>query len=229
LSKDDNVIDLGCSIGSMSRLLSTRVNQVTGIDTNQIFINYCDSKKSENEFYICGDMQTLGSHVVESVGGIWSSFSLSYLPDPHDFLSSLSESMKTTSWIALLDVSCFLSGNLNRDSKYYKQVNDFEIASANAGIYDFNFGSKMEPLLRETGFKIVYVDNNVSDPELNFSGPAQTAVLSGWRARLDRMQGLKLMLGEGYADFCSEFLSGLVSVHHEKRNSLRYVVAEKVG
>lgn len=227
MCQDDSVIDLGCSVGSVSRLFSLRVKDVLGIDTNQEFIDYCELNKRSNERFICSDIQNLEVLPVKSVNGIWGSFSLSYLRNPLSFLLSVNSLMAQGGWIALLDVSCFISGNLEKNSKYYERVRRFELESCALGVYDFNFGEKMQGLLQKAGFEISHVDNDVTDPELNFSGAATEKVIEVWAARLSRMQRLKAELGPEYTDFCQELLSGLGSDQHEKRGNVRFVVATK--
>lgn len=227
MSHDDSVVDLGCSVGEVSRLLSSRVKSVLGIDIKQEFIDFCASNKSSNESFICSDFQNLNGLLVGVVDGIWSSFSLSYLRNPLDFLISINSSIRPGGWIALVDVSCFISGNLSKNSKYYEKVRTFELDSFKSGIYDFDFGAKMESLLRSAGFEIVHVDNDVTDPELNFSGAASMKIIEGWMARLKRMQRLKDELGAEYTEFCNELISDLGSADHEKRENVRFVVAKK--
>ncbi len=227
MNKNNLVVDLGCSIGDVSRLFSLRVKNVIGIDINQEFIDFCESNKSSNETFICTDFLSLASLPVKSVNGIWSSFSLSYLRNPLGFLISANSLLDKGGWIALLDVSCFISGNLDKNSKYYERVRRFELESYKSGIYDFNFGSKMQDLLQSAGYEIVYIDNDVTDTELNFFGAAPKEVIEGWAARLSRMQRLKEELGTEYAEFCQELLSSLGSEQHEKRGNVRFVVAKK--
>lgn len=227
MSQNDSVVDLGCSVGDVSRIFSLRVKDVLGIDINQEFIDFCESNKSSNETFICTDFLNLDSLSVKSINGIWSSFSLSYLPNPLNFLISAYSLMNQGGWIALLDVSCFISGNLAKSSKYYERVRHFELESYKSGIYDFNFGAKMQGLLQSAGFEIVHIDNDVTDPELNFSGAAPKEIIEGWAARLSRMQRLKEELGTEYAEFCQELLSYLGSNQHEKRGNVRFVVAKK--
>lgn len=227
MSQNNSVIDLGCSVGDVSRLFSIRVKDVLGIDINQEFIDFCESNKSSNERFICTDFLNLDSLLVKSANGIWSSFSLSYLRNPLDFLISTNSLMGQGGWIALLDVSCFISGNLEKNSKYYERVRRFELESYKSGIYDFNFGAKMQGLLQGAGFEIEHFDNDVTDPELNFSGAAPEEIIEGWAARLSRMKRLKEELGAEYTEFCQELLSGLGSEQHEKRGNVRFVVAKK--
>ncbi|MGS0674673.1 class I SAM-dependent DNA methyltransferase [Shewanella sp. 125m-1] len=227
VSQDDSMVDLGCSVGDVSRLFSYRVKNVLGVDINQEFIDFCESNKVSNETFICTDILSLDYLPVGAVNGIWSSFSLSYLSNPLDFLVSVYSKMNQGAWIALLDVSCFISGNLSSNSKYYDKVRSFELESYKSGIYDFDFGAKMQNLLQNAGFEIVYVDNDVVDPELNFSGAAPTEIIESWVARLDRMQRLKEELGTQYTEFCDELLTSLSSEHHQKRENVRFVVAKK--
>lgn len=223
----DAVIDLGCSLGYVSHLFSNRVEKVTGIDKNREFIDYCNERKRDNETFMCADIADLPDLDVGQINGVWSSFSLSYLNDPLGFLKCLAPRMEPGGWIALLDVSCFISGNLNRESRYHEKVLQFERESYTSGMYDFNFGSRMRKMLEEAGFRIAYVDDNVPDSELNFNGAASPEVISSWSARLSRMIRLREVLGRDYDDFCNDMLAELRSCTHEKRGNVRFVVARK--
>jgi SAM-dependent methyltransferase len=227
LNNKDTVVDLGCSVGDVSRMFSLRVKNVVGIDINKEFIEFCDSRKNCNEDFIFSDFQSVDYLSFGEVNGIWGSFSLSYLSDPIDYLKFLNSVMSDDGWIALLDVSCFISGNLAKDSKYYEKVNAFELESYKSGLYDFDFGAKMQGMLNNAGFDIVYFDNDVSDPELNFSGAAPPEIIEGWSARLSRMKNLRDLLDDEYTGFCDELLSNLRSDTHEKRGNVRFVVAKK--
>ena len=85
----------------------------------------------------------------------------------------------------------------------------------------------MQQMLQQVGFETSYVDNDVIDLELNFSGAAQTDVVQGWSARLERMQKLRELLGDDYSSFCAEFLANLQSPQHQQRGCVKYVVAKK--
>lgn len=227
--QEDSVVDLGCSVGDVSRLFSLRVKHVSGIDINPQFIDFCQSNKNTNQTFICSDFLSFNSLPIEPINGVWSSFSLSYLRHPLEFLISVNSSMEQGGWIALLDISCFISGNLAKNSKYYDRVRRFELESYKSGIYDFNFGARMQGLLQNAGFDILYVDNDITDPELNFAGAAAQEIIDGWAARLSRMTRLKAELGPEYSDFCNELLANLRSESHEKRENVRFVVAKKPG
>lgn len=228
IKKNDHVIDLGCSVGGVSNLLASQVASVTGIDLNSDFINYCKLNQQPNQHFICSDFTKVNYKSLAPVTGIWSSFSISYLKKPIEFLESLFHLLQPGGWIALVDVSCFLSGNMLPNSKYFNVVREFEIDSHKSGVYDFDFGSKMESLLTLTGFKIIHVDNNFTDAELNFDGAVKPEVLLNWQARLERMQGLRNKLPNLYTEICEEIIAGIQSHDPQKRNNVRFVVAKKL-
>jgi SAM-dependent methyltransferase len=227
IRKDDRVIDFGCSVGGVSNLLSSNVASVTGIDLSADFINYCLSNKKQNQRFICSDFTKVDYSSIPSPTGVWASFSLSYLKDPGAFLRYMYELIEPGGWIALVDVSNFISGNMLPDCEHYEKIYRFENESIMSGMYDFNFGAKMESILRTIGFEIIYVDNNVSDIELNFSGAANVEILTNWRARLERMQGLRARFPTLYPEITKEVLESLESGKHCKNNNVRFVVAKK--
>ncbi|WP_076408353.1 class I SAM-dependent methyltransferase [Shewanella sp. UCD-KL12] len=231
LTANDTVIDLGCSVGDVSNLLSHKVKHVVGVDINSEFIAFCDSRKTCNQSFAESDFQNIDYLDIQrtfgGVNGVWASYSLSYLSDPLSYLTSLYSVLNEGGWIALLDVSCFISGNLAKESKYFDRVLAFEQASYRSGLYDFNFGAKMPGMLQQAGFDIVHLDEDVFDLELNFSGAATLEVIEGWTARLARMKKLQAFLGEEYPNFCDEFLGNLSCETHEKRGNVRFVVAKK--
>lgn len=225
--ENDHVIDLGCSVGGVSTLLSRQVQWVTGIDLNSDLIAHCQKHKRPNQSYICEDFKKVDYPSLAPITGIWSSFSLSYLEQPAEFLADLYTILEPDGWIALVDISCFVSGNMSKDGRHHDCVMEFEMNSWRSGVYDFDFGSKMKPLLKKAGFNIVHVDNNVSDPELNSAVPASTAILANWEARLERMEGLRRQCPETYPEICKEVMSYLGSKQRCKRNNVRFVVARK--
>lgn len=225
--RSDTVLDLGCSVGAVSRMFSTRVKGVVGIDINQDFIDFCDSQKKDNENFICDDLLNVNYTSFGEIGGFWGSFSLSYIRSPLDYLKTLHSSMRLYGWIALLDVTCCVSGNLAKASPFFGRVRAFELASCDSGLYDFDFGSKMHDLLKKAGFTILHSNDDVTDAELNFNGAASAQVIAGWTARLNRMPKLRSVLGGEYSDFCNELLANLRSESHEQRGNVRFVVAKK--
>lgn len=227
LKDSDTVLDLGSSVGNVSHIFSKRVKQVVGIDLNSEFVKFCNQNKQKNEQFIRTNFLDLDFTSLPQYTGVWSSFSLSYLADPQGFLNYIYSALPAGGWIALLDISCFISGNMNDNSKFYKVVKEFESNSYKSGVYDFDFGSRQNSLLNESGFNIIHFNNNVNDIELNFNGPASPDVLSVWRARLDRLVGLQKLLAEDYAEFKDEFLTYIASKHHTQNENLKFTVAVK--
>jgi SAM-dependent methyltransferase len=225
LNQNHRVLDLGCSVGTVSNLLAADCANVIGIDINPEFIRYCQSQALPNQQFICADFKTINSG--ERIDGVWSSFSLSYLPDPATFVKVLAQHMAKESWIALVDVSCFISGNLPRSSKFYPKVREFERCSSQSGVYDFDLGSKLVDIVNQAGFSVVYNDDNVADAELNFDGVASPEIYKNWQARIVRMRGLRLAFPDCYASICSELLANLQSEEHVCDNSVRFVVGVK--
>lgn len=227
LQNSDRVLDLGCSVGNVSHLLSALTKELIGVDMNPDFIDFCQSHKAENQKFVCSDFTDFDVHSLPSVNGIWSSFALSYLAEPQRFINELYDKLEQGGWIALLDVCCFISGNMSIDSEYYQKVKQFELTSHESGVYDFNFGAKLASLLSNSGFTITYLEKNVTDIELNFSGAAEPKVIEVWQARLGRMVKLKALLGDDFSKFEKEFIAHLQSDEHQQRNSLTYCVAVK--
>ena len=227
-TEDDIVIDLGCSVGNVSRLFSGKVSKVFGIDENRDFIDYCKAKSQPNEIYIFSDISDFDFGLIEQLSGVWASFSLSYLKDPSEIIGSIYTAIKNGGWIALVDVSCFISGNMNKDNIHYEAVRNFEVESFKSGVYDFDFGSKMYDLLQKAGFKVIYQNNDVADPELNFNGAATQEILENWEARLARLKGLQKIFGDQYRDVCNNVLTSLSSSSRKKRENLKFVVGQKI-
>jgi SAM-dependent methyltransferase len=223
----DHVLDLGCSVGGMAGLLTQRAGRVTGLDLNPDFIAHCAAARTPRQEFLCADFAEFDYAALAPVNGIWSSFALSYLPNPGHFLRRLHKCLQPGGWIALADVSCFISGNMALDSRHQEAVQAFELASGQSGLYDFDFGSKMAGLLQAAGFGLVHVDDDVPDTELNFTGAAIADVERNWRARLARMQGLRNHFGAQYEALCGEILAHLRAPTHAKRRNVRFVVATK--
>ncbi len=228
IQTDQNIFDLGCSVGNVAHLLLKRAKSIIGIDLNPEFVDHCNSNIRQNETFICSDFTKVDYDSIGSVDGVWSSFSLSYLESASEFLTELYQHMHTGSWIALLDISCFISGNMLENSELSNAVNKFEMESYKSGIYDFNFGSKMVGLLRSAGFDILFQDDDITDLELNFNGPAGSDVYTNWQARLKRMKSMCNYFKNDYSKICNELLLNISSHKHRKQGNVKFVVARKI-
>jgi hypothetical protein len=115
----------------------------------------------------------------------------------------------------------------SKKKHFFERVRAFELESCESGLYDFDFGPKIQDMLKKTGFTVLHSNDDVTDVELNFNGAASAEVLAGWTARLNRMIKLRSLLGGEYSDFCNQLLANLRSESHEKRGNVRFVVAKK--
>jgi len=221
------VLDLGCSIGTVSNLISERVNKVISIDNNLELLEYAEQNARSNIFFIHDDLNTLDFSILGAFDGVWISFVLANIKKPIAFLKKIHACMNTGGWIALADVDNFISGNMNPQSKYYDPVLQFEKSSFQNKEYDFNAGAKMANYLSQVGFTIIFENHNWRDDELNFAGKAPDDVIINWKARLERMVNLKKLLGSKYGHFSGEFINYISSREHQSDHCVHFVVARK--
>ncbi|AQS37184.1 hypothetical protein Sps_02024 [Shewanella psychrophila] len=59
LTANDTIVDLGCSVGDVSRMFSRQVKHVVGVDINSEFIAFCDSRKTCNQSFVVSDFQNI--------------------------------------------------------------------------------------------------------------------------------------------------------------------------
>jgi ubiquinone/menaquinone biosynthesis C-methylase UbiE len=227
IGANDRVIDLGSSVGAVADMLAKKVAWVTGIDSNSDFVNYSLARAKSNQSFICSDFTQINYSELKPVTGIWASFSIAYVSRPAEYLAQLYEILEPGGWLALVEVSGFISGNMLPESKYLSLVQKFENQSYKSGVYDFKLGAKLQTILAEIGFKNIYVDNDVTDVELNFNGAANAEILRNWQARLARMQGLRSSYPAEYSDICAEVIASLQSKQHRKNQNVCYLVARK--
>ena len=214
LNENQTVLDLGCSIGSVSNILSDSVKKVFGFDLDQDLLSFAKENSKSNTCFLQKNLLDIDFANFQPFDGIWSSFTLSYIKNPQSYINSIFEYIAYNGWISLVDISCFISGNMNPMSKYFDVVKDFEMSSYKNGKYDFDIGNKLEQLLTNSGFKIILKNSNVFDGELNFNGRASEKILYNWQARLDRMINLKTSLKSDYEDFKDDDQVRILNCNH---------------
>jgi len=221
------VLDLGCSIGTVSNLISERVNKVISVDNNLELLKYAENNSKSNILFIHDDLNAFDFHHLGAFNGAWISFVLAYINKPITFLKSIHTCMDDCGWIALVDINNFISGNMNPKSKYYDLVLQFEKSSFRNKEYDFNVGSKLVNYLNQVGFSIFFENHNCRDDELNFSGKASEDVVIIWKARLDRMANLSKYIGSKYKHFSNEFIDYISSREHHSDHCVHFVIGMK--
>lgn len=229
IQKSDRILDLGCSVGGFLRAAAPYCAESIGVDMNPDFIAYCQRHQTASQTFVCDDIESLDLKQLPTINGIWCSYALTYLSDPAAYLARLCEALAPGSWIGLLDINCFISGNLPEDSPFYEAVRRFELESQGSGVYDFALGHKLPDYLTNAGFSLLHLDNNMTDLELNFEGPAGPDVRQNWAARLERMPRLRQKLGAAYPAMCKSLLNFLSSPAHTRRQNVWFAVGAKPG
>lgn len=207
---DQHVLDLGCGPGGISAELIARGTRVTGIDANDEFLTAarkrCPTGQFENQ-----DLNNLKLRR-DSFNGLWSSFSVAYLPDLERVLSSWLQFLTRDGWVCIVEVDDLLGHDpLSQDA--HSMIEAFYEDAVKGKRYDFKAGRKIRPVLENAGLKVVELE--LGDQELSFKGAAQLEVLQAWRNRFNRMDGLKIFLDDKHAHFVEEFINCISSEHHQ--------------
>ena len=216
------VLDIGCSVGFVSDLLSKFVNLVCGIDNNEELLEAARGGNNPKCQFYNNNIEEMAFENFTPFNGVWMSFVMAYVRDPLSFLKYIKDSISRNGWIAVVDIDGFISGNMNPSSKFYNRVIEFE--SVINGNYNFKIGSRIKDYLETSGFKIIENITQVVDLELCFKGPASKQVIENWQARFNRMVNLRNFLGNEYDDFIYEFIRNISSPVHVSKNCINYCV-----
>ena len=227
LNKNQIVYDLGCSIGSVSKLFSKKVKKVVGFDNNEYLLEEANKEKEDNCQFVLDNIFTLDPTKLEKCDGIWMSFALAYMEDPKLFISNWTKCLNYNGWFAIVDIDNLYSGHLPKNNKYLEKVQEFENESEKSKTYDFKIGGKIETLMEENGLEIITPENNWYDVELNFRGKADKDIIENWRARLERMVKLKTYFGVNYNKFCDNFLNIISDESHVANGCVKFYVGIK--
>lgn len=227
LNKNQVVYDLGCSIGSVSRLFAPRVKKVVGIDCNRTLLEEAQKNKPDNCDFLLENLSSLKPQSVESCDGIWMSYTLAYIKNPESFISDWVECLNPGGWFAVVDIDGLLSSHLPENSRFYKKIDAFESEQEQSGEYDFRVGKKIRRLFEINGLEIVVAEENWYDRELNFNHKSVPEIVLSWEARMSRMITLKSYFGNQYADFCAYFLNLLQQESHVSIGAVKYYVGVK--
>jgi SAM-dependent methyltransferase len=227
LTVNDKILDLGCSVGTVSQLLSQKVHRVIGIDNNTKHLSVAEhNNSSKNVNFILSDLNDLNDLRLPLCEGIWTSFVPAYFPDFEPLLKSWIKLLKPAGWIAIVEMNDLFAhqplGNSTQEIflQYYKRQLSY-------GIYDFMMGRKIRDIVLKCGLTIVH-DENKDDGELTFSGPAEPMIFKAWEARLNRMVLFREYFGEKiFQKVKSEFLECLLSDNHSSKTSIKFIIARK--
>jgi SAM-dependent methyltransferase len=225
VKKSDILLDLGCSTGAFTRLLSLKAGRVTGIDLNPDLLNEARQNNSAaNTTFILADLNSLEHVNLLTADGIWTSFVPAYFPDFAPVLGRWIKLLKPGGWIAVVEMSDLFSHKPLKQSTAAIFRTYYERQCKNK-IYDFQMGSKIRDNLLSSGLSIIH-DENKYDRELTFNGPAEPQILQAWENRFERMHGFRDYLGnESFLKIKSEFLDCLANEKHESGTTVKFIIA----
>ena len=219
IKANDRILDLGCSNGYVSKLLSQRAKQVTGIDYSHDLLEIA---KKENK----SDLKEIDELGLFKVDGIWSSFTVAYFPDFASVLKKWIDLLKPGGWIAIVEMDDLFAHEPITDKSQLK-FNQFYQKQRSLDIYDFEMGRKIRDFITDEGLTIISEDS-ISDRELTCNGSVDNDIYMAWVDRFERMESLKKFLGD--KEFCEikdDFLSCLKNDKHESRTKIEYIIAKK--
>ena len=221
------LLDLGCGIGTVTKLLSKIATHVIGIDFNPELLQEAEFINSANniEYKIC-NLKNIDKLNLPKVDGIWTSFVAAYFPDLSPILNKWLSLLKSDGWIAVVEMSnLFGHYPLSQATKnIFKEYYDRQCLN---NVYDFEMGWKVKKFLIDSGLSIIHEENKY-DKELTFMGPAEPKILEAWENRFDRMILFKKFLGkERFLQIKTEFLGCLSDQNHKSGTEVKYIIAKK--
>ncbi len=227
LAGSDLVLDLGCGMGEVTRLLAQRARSVIGIDLNEELLNFARKEnKLSNVEYLSADERDLSSLKLPIADGIWSSFAAAYFPNLTPILQGWLSCLKPSGWIAVVEIND-LFAHIPVEPWIQTTFKAYYQRQRDNNVYDFEMGRKLEPFLAAAGCQIKF-EANKTDQELAFSGPADQAVIEAWENRLNRMVALQTFFGkQAFAKAKQQFLAALASKTHQSNAEIRFLIARK--
>jgi SAM-dependent methyltransferase len=218
------VLDMGCGVGDLAADLARRGARVTGIDANEAFIRFAQSRNIPDAEFRVGDLGSFDDAGL-SVDGIWSSFTAAYFPNFQPVLGLWAKHLRQAGWIALTEMDGLLD-HAPISEQTSEWLNRYaEDAFANSR-YDFHMGRRLASELRAGGFTVTK-EFTVPDQELCFAGPASESVLASWRTRWEQMALLRDFCGGEFDRIRDEFLTCLSSTEHVCATTVRCCIAHR--
>lgn len=227
LVSGETILDLGCGLGYVTKLMADKALHVIGIDSNaELLAEATTLNNASNIRYVQEDLRRINPQDLPLADGIWTSFTVAYFPDFVPILQQWLALLKPTGWIAIVEISDLFAHypirSTNRDilRNYYDQ-------QRRAGIYDFEMGSKVKDIVVNEGLSITH-EENMSDKELSFNGPADEQIVLAWETRLNRMVGFQNQFDKDtYPAFKREFLASLLDAEHVCTTEVKFIIARK--
>jgi ubiquinone/menaquinone biosynthesis C-methylase UbiE len=227
IDKGDTILDLGCSIGSVTGLLAKKALRVIGIDNNPELLKEANRiNLSDNVTFVLSDLLSIKKMELPSADGIWTSFVPAYFPDFFPVLLSWLKLLKPGGWIGLVEMSdLFAHEPLNPSTReVFQQYYERQYKNR---VYDFKMGEKLKDFVLNSGLSIVHEEDKY-DKELAFTGPADDDILKAWETRFERMIKFKEYFGnESFSRIKNDFLDSLKNQHHITKTIVKFIIARK--
>lgn len=223
----DIILDLGCGMGHVARLLSERVSKVISIDANLKLLDEAKRMNSKDNIeYVNMDLRNLNESKFPLADGIWTSFAAAYFPDFSSVLKSWLKLLKPNGWIAIVEIND-LFAHFPMKSSTRESFKFFYKEERIKNHHDYEMGSKLKKFLADEKLSIS-IDEKKYDKELSFNGPADEQIYKAWENRLNRIMPLQEFFGkEKYSDIKLEFLDCLAKENHACKTEVIFVVAKK--
>ena len=214
------VLDLGCAVGTQSKVLAELGATVVGVDFHPELLAVARSKSISGATFLLGDIRD--NFPDESFDGIWSSFVAAYFPDLEPVLRRWRSALKPGGWLALTEVDD-LFGHEPLPAPTAQTLKTFTTDALVAKRYDFSMGSKLAAQMKLAGFHGVK-ELSLNDRELSFTGPASREILDAWAARFDRMKFLQATVGKEFERLRKDFLECLAHPEHRATATVCFCV-----
>lgn len=225
-NRNSSILDLGCGLGTTTKLLASKYSHVTGIDCNTTFVNNAvKDEQAANIRFIKADLRKINDLKLPKADGIWCSFTAAYFPDFNEVLPNWIRFLNTGGWISLVEVNdLFNHSPLSKDTHDVFADHYRKLFAGNQ--YDFMMGSKLKYYAEKYHLRIIK-NLEMSDPEFTFSGAANESVVAAWQDRLRRMTGFRKSLGEkGFDKVEHEFLDCIRRDDHISFAKINFLIAE---
>jgi SAM-dependent methyltransferase len=223
----DIILDLGCSIGIVTKSLSKKAYQVFGIDNNPELIKEAyKSNSSENIKYILNDLKSIQNKELPLADGIWTSFVAAYFPNFIPIIIKWLGLLKPKGWIAIVEMND-LFAHEPLSMSIHDTFNEYYERQYKNNLYDFKMGGKIKDYLLKQGLSIIHEENKF-DKELTFNGPAEPLISKAWENRFDRMYMFKEFVGDdNFNRIKKEFINCLSAENHMSKTIVKFIMARK--
>jgi SAM-dependent methyltransferase len=178
--QDTLVLDLGCGVGDVAALLSSRGARVFGVDMNEELLEAARNRGLARAEFRCADLRALPvpGELGGLVDGLWCGFAVAYFTEPIPVVSAWARHLRSGGWIALIEIDDLFGQEPVRDRTRALLTAYAEEAFA-ARRYDFHMGRRLRQLIENCGFTVEH-EGELADQELTRLRLRPTRCTRGW-------------------------------------------------